>query len=64
MGGLEHYNGIFVLEEYLTGYSCKGGINSTNRNEFVHAITKKYCANVDNDYKFHRLHNKNYNIKW
>ena len=40
MGGLEHYNGIFVLEEYLTGYSCKGGQNSANWNESIHAITE------------------------
>ena len=24
MGGLEHHNGVYVLELYLTGYSCKG----------------------------------------
>ena len=39
MGRLEHYNGMFVLEEYLTGYSCKGGQNSANWNESIHAIT-------------------------
>ena len=51
MGGLEHYNGIFVLEEYLTGYSCKGGENSENWNASIKAITETYCSNVDNENK-------------
>ena len=41
----------FVLEEYLTGYSCKEDQNSANWNASIHAITKKYCANADNEDK-------------
>ena len=51
MGGCEHYNGIFVLEEYVTAYSCKGGENSANWNDSIDAITTKYCANEENENK-------------
>ena len=47
VGGLEHHNGVFVTEEYLTKYSCKGGDNSANWNSNIQTITDQYCDRED-----------------
>ena len=37
-----------MLEEYLTGYACKGGDSSANFQDAMKVITNKYCANENN----------------
>ena len=37
-----------MLEEYLTGYACKGGDSSANFEEAMKVITNKYCAHKNN----------------
>ena len=54
MGGLEHHNGVHILEEYATGYTCKGGEHSRNWKAILSAVTSEYCS---------RDVNQNRNIK-
>ena len=54
MGGLEHHNGVHILEEYATGYTCKGGEHSRNWKSILRAVTSEYCS---------RDVNQNRNIK-
>ena len=44
MGGLEHHNGCHILEEYATGYTCKGGEHSRNWKAILKAVTSEYCS--------------------
>jgi hypothetical protein len=30
LGGLEHHNGALIVEQYITGYMCKGDVSSHN----------------------------------
>ena len=48
MGGLEHYNGVFILELYVTGYTCKGNEMSKSWEAILRAITKEYCSRDSN----------------
>ena len=49
MGGLEHHNGVHILEEYATGYTCKGGEHSTNWKAILRAVTTEYCSRDVNE---------------
>ena len=47
VGGLEHHNGLFITEEYVTKYSCKGSENSANWDSNIQTITDQYCDRED-----------------
>ena len=49
--GLEHYNGVHIMEEYVTSYSCKGDEYSANWLAAAHAITEEYCSRPDTQEK-------------
>ena len=51
MAGLEHHNGAYIVEEYITGYSCKGNENSANWVNTSKAITNEYCSRPCNQNK-------------
>ena len=51
MGGLEPGQSENLLEEYLTGYACKGGESSAEFEETQQIITDKYCAMDSNSTK-------------
>lgn len=48
-GGLEHYNGAHILNEYLTKYHTKGTSNSRNFAECQRSITEDYCNRDNNE---------------
>ena len=49
MGGLEHHNGLHIVEEYVTSYACKGGENSANWEETSRTVTEEYCQRQGNE---------------
>ena len=44
MCGLEHHNGVYNLEMYITGYTCKGNAVSRSWKEVLKTITNEYCS--------------------
>ena len=48
MSGLEHHNGVYILELYVTGYTCKGNVISQSWEAILRAITKEYCSHDSN----------------
>ena len=48
MGCLEPGRSDDMLEEYITGYACKGGESSADFEETMKVVTNKYCENEIN----------------
>lgn len=50
-GGLEHHNGAHIVLQYVTGYCCKGDMNSEEWETSMRSLTEKYCEIEGNEEK-------------
>ena len=50
-GGLEYHSGRNTILNYLTSYSCKGGVSTEEYNVMAAAVTEAYLARDDNSNK-------------
>ena len=49
--GLEQHNAGYVVEEYISSYSCKGGENSRLWKQTSESVIKEYCSRPQNSNK-------------
>jgi hypothetical protein len=49
--GLEHHNGAYIAERYLSGYQCKGDVNSDVWETSLRSLTEDFCSKDGNSDK-------------
>ena len=48
-GGLEHFNGDHICEEYICSYACKGGELLDHWQSAARSITDEYCERIGSE---------------